>query len=294
MGFVYHLCSRDMRGTTLFPLNGLKDRYPDIYTRERKKYEGRESVLDWIVPGLGVRWADTVNLSGLDPRLLMAARVQLGVPFSRLLERPLARIPLERIAASPAVVYNSATHWINSSPGEEVPLLLRRRSSLSSTRRLTPSRAKFLSFISTTCCVRRPAASWRWASFSYGMCSSPARSICLESISSSWNRRLRAINRRREVHGFGTVRHCAQSPAVGTEYSGRRSSQSAVSITDATCVGIQKVWRTGTHPVRSRSQPGRVGRCRFVFGARQCELAEREPGLKSALGPRSVSRQDTA
>lgn len=122
VAFVYHLCSREMRGTTLLPLNGLRDRYPDVYARERKKWDGRESVLDWVVPGLGVPWADTVNLSGLDPRLLMAARVRLGVPFSRLLERPLARIPIERIAALPAVVYNSATHWINSSPGEDVPL----------------------------------------------------------------------------------------------------------------------------------------------------------------------------
>jgi hypothetical protein len=122
VAFVYHLCSRDMRGTTLYPLNGLKDRFPDVYARERKKYEGRESVLDWVVPGLGVPWADTVNLSALDPRLLVAARVELGVPFSRLLERPLARIPLERLTALPAVVYNSATHWINSSPGEDVPL----------------------------------------------------------------------------------------------------------------------------------------------------------------------------
>lgn len=111
-----------MRGTTLFPLNGLKDRFPDVYARERKKYDGRESVLDWVVPGLGVPWADTVNLSGLDPRLLVAARLQLGVPFSRLLERPLARIPIERLTGSPAVVYTSATHWINSSPGEDVPL----------------------------------------------------------------------------------------------------------------------------------------------------------------------------
>jgi len=122
VAFVYHLCSRDMRGTTLFPLNGLKDRFPDVYARGRKKYEGRESVLDWVVPGLGVPWADTVNLSALDPRLLVAARLQLGVPFSRLLERPLARIPIERLTAWPAVVYNSATHWINSSPGEDVPL----------------------------------------------------------------------------------------------------------------------------------------------------------------------------
>jgi hypothetical protein len=122
VAFVYHLCARDMRGTTLYPLNGLRDRFPDLYARERMKYEGRESVLDYMVPGLGAAWADTVNLSALDPTLLVDARRRMGVPFSRLLQRRLARIPVERLAGMRAVVYNSATHWINSSPGEDVPL----------------------------------------------------------------------------------------------------------------------------------------------------------------------------
>lgn len=121
MPFVYHLCSSDMRGTTLYPLNDLRIHYPDVYDRERAKYDGRESVLDFEVPHLGVTWANTVNLSALDPRLLVATRRRLGVAFSRLLERQLLRIPIDRISATPAAVYDSATHWLNSSPGENVP-----------------------------------------------------------------------------------------------------------------------------------------------------------------------------
>src|SRR5882724_4547859 len=109
MPFVYHLCAPDMRGTTLYPLDDLRLRHPDAYEREREKWRGRESVLDFPVPHLGVPWARTVNLSGLDPRHLVAARRRLGVPFSRLLERRLLRIPVERIAGTPAVVYDSAT-----------------------------------------------------------------------------------------------------------------------------------------------------------------------------------------
>jgi hypothetical protein len=111
-----------MRGTTLYPLNGLRDRFPDVYARERVKYEGREQVLDFQVPHLGVAWTDTVNLAALDPRLLVAARRRLGVPFSRLLQRRLACIPVELIGDTPAVVYDSASHWVNSSPGQDVPL----------------------------------------------------------------------------------------------------------------------------------------------------------------------------
>jgi hypothetical protein len=123
MPYVYHLCARDFRETILFPLNGLRKVYPDLYERERVKFAGRESILEYVVPGLGVTWADTVNLSALDPRLLIAERRKLGVPFSRLLERRLVCIPVERIASLPTVNYVSATHWINSSPGEAgVPL----------------------------------------------------------------------------------------------------------------------------------------------------------------------------
>lgn len=119
---MYHLCPVDMHGHTLLPLNGLRTERPDLYDRERPKWDGRESVLTWRVPHLGVPWADTVNLSALDPRLLVAARRRLGLPLSKLLERRVARIPIDRIAHVPAVVYDSASHWINSAPGEDVPL----------------------------------------------------------------------------------------------------------------------------------------------------------------------------
>jgi hypothetical protein len=119
---VYHLCADDFRGSTLYPLNQLRSVHPDVYERERPKYDGRESVLSWQVPHLGVCWGDTVNLSALDPVHLVEARQRLGVPFSRLLERRVVRIPVERIARSRAVVYDSSSHWINSSPGGDVPL----------------------------------------------------------------------------------------------------------------------------------------------------------------------------
>jgi hypothetical protein len=122
MPFVYHLCPVDMHGHTLLPLNRLKVERPDLYDRELRKWDGRESVLTWVVPHLGVPWADTVNLSALDPRQLADARRRLGLPLSKLLERRIARIPIDRIADAPAVVYDSASHWINSAPGEDVPL----------------------------------------------------------------------------------------------------------------------------------------------------------------------------
>jgi hypothetical protein len=123
MRYVYHLCAHDFRGDVLYPLDQLRLVYPDLYERERVKYDGRDSVLRFVVPHLGVTWGATVNLSALDPACLVAERRRLGVPFSNLLQRRVLRIPIDRLAGLPAVRYNSATHWINSSPGDgSVPL----------------------------------------------------------------------------------------------------------------------------------------------------------------------------
>lgn len=119
MSFVYHLCSADFRGMTLYPLNQLRRRLPDVYERERQKYHGRESVLDYRPPHLDVAWGDTVNLSALNPRRLVDLRRRLGIPFSRLLERRVVAIPVERLDGIPSVVYDPATHWLNTSPGQD-------------------------------------------------------------------------------------------------------------------------------------------------------------------------------
>lgn len=115
---LYHMCAQDFRGTTLYPLRMLRHRFPDLYERERPKYHGRDAVLTFPVPHLGAAWADTVNLSALHPALLLAARRRLGVAPSRLMERRVLCIPVERIAEHQAVIFDSETHWINSLPDE--------------------------------------------------------------------------------------------------------------------------------------------------------------------------------
>jgi hypothetical protein len=114
--YLYHLLADDFRGDELLPLNLLATRFPDIHDREMRKWAGRESVIRFVVPHLGVSWGDTVNLAALDPALLVEARRRFGVPFSSLLQRSLLRIPVERIAGQAAVVYDSRSHWRNSRP----------------------------------------------------------------------------------------------------------------------------------------------------------------------------------
>ena len=61
MPFVYHIRSADFRGTTLYPLNRLRDRYPDVYEAQRAKYRGREWLLEARVPLLDVLWNDVIH-----------------------------------------------------------------------------------------------------------------------------------------------------------------------------------------------------------------------------------------
>ena len=116
MQHLYHLCAGDFRGDELLPLNLLATRFPDIHDREIRKWAGRESVIRFVVPRLGVTWGDTVNLAALDPVRLVEARRRLGVSFSSLLQRSVLRIPLKRITGQAAVVYDSSSHWRNSRP----------------------------------------------------------------------------------------------------------------------------------------------------------------------------------
>jgi hypothetical protein len=116
MPYVYHMCADDFRGDELLPLNLLATRFADIHDREMRKWSGRESVIRFVVPHLGVTWGDTVNLAALDPAHLVEARRRLGVPVSNLLQRTVLRIPLERIAGQLAVVYEASSHWRNTRP----------------------------------------------------------------------------------------------------------------------------------------------------------------------------------
>lgn len=119
--FVYHQVAPDFRGSVLHPLNDLAVAHPDLYAREVVKYVGREGVISYRVPHLDAAWGDTVNLSTLDPRHLVAARRRLGIASSRLLQRRLLRIPVEHLAGQRLVLYSAVTRWINTSPGEDVP-----------------------------------------------------------------------------------------------------------------------------------------------------------------------------
>jgi hypothetical protein len=81
MPFVYHMVPKDMVGAVLYPLNVLKDKNPEAYEFQVKKYKGREVLMDRRIDRLDCKWNDVLHLSPLDPAVVMGALKQLGKDF---------------------------------------------------------------------------------------------------------------------------------------------------------------------------------------------------------------------
>lgn len=56
-----------MEGTTLYPLNRLKDVYPKAWEEQVKKYEDREHMLEVKIPPLDCLWNDVLHMSPVHP-----------------------------------------------------------------------------------------------------------------------------------------------------------------------------------------------------------------------------------
>jgi hypothetical protein len=66
MRVVYHGVPKAMAGHVLYPLGQLQAVAPAAYEFQRSKYAGRESVLSYRIPRLGVLFNDTDPLAASD------------------------------------------------------------------------------------------------------------------------------------------------------------------------------------------------------------------------------------
>lgn len=57
-------------GTSLIPLN-LMDKESALYKGHAQKYQGRESLMEEIIPILNCKWNDVVQFSALDPQIIV-------------------------------------------------------------------------------------------------------------------------------------------------------------------------------------------------------------------------------
>ena len=56
-----------MTGAILYPLNELKDIYPELYRENVGRYVGREEVMEQRIPPLNCMWNDVLHLSAVHP-----------------------------------------------------------------------------------------------------------------------------------------------------------------------------------------------------------------------------------
>jgi len=68
--FIYHRVVENMQGTVLYPLNRLKDVFPEAYKTHVQKYDGREHLLETKIPILDCLWNDVLHFTAVSPDIL--------------------------------------------------------------------------------------------------------------------------------------------------------------------------------------------------------------------------------
>lgn len=78
MNYLYHIVPKNLKGNILYPLNSLKELYPDIYEERLKNYAGRESIMQHWIPILNCLWNDVLQISAVDPKEVKQALIDAG------------------------------------------------------------------------------------------------------------------------------------------------------------------------------------------------------------------------
>lgn len=75
---IYHIAPKNLQGSIIYPLNGLKDTLPEIYAEEVQKYRGRPQLLERNIPYLDCLWNDVLHFTPVNPRKIRAAIMKAG------------------------------------------------------------------------------------------------------------------------------------------------------------------------------------------------------------------------
>jgi hypothetical protein len=103
MKYLYHFRAPNFSGDKLYPLNTLKDIYPQIYEQQLSKYQGREALLTEIIPKLNCLWNDVVHCVPIHPYYIYETLQNCGLQVNW--HRRCFQIPVIRLAGMPTVWY---------------------------------------------------------------------------------------------------------------------------------------------------------------------------------------------
>jgi hypothetical protein len=102
--FIYHRVEPKLKGTILYPLNQLKDIYPDMYAEHVKKYEGREHLLETQIPILNCLWNDVLHFTAVSPHKLLNNLRKGGLKDTTIVWNKWFKIPIELIDKDKTIV----------------------------------------------------------------------------------------------------------------------------------------------------------------------------------------------
>lgn len=84
MNYLYHRVPDKMQGDTLYPLNMLKDKYPEAYNAAVQKYVGREHIINQVIPGVNWLWNDALHFTAVHPVKVKEAMQETGFTDLRI------------------------------------------------------------------------------------------------------------------------------------------------------------------------------------------------------------------
>lgn len=76
--FLYHMVPSGMIGNVLYPLNALKEMYPELYNSYIEKYKGREILTEYKIECLKCLWNDVIFLTAIHPQKIKDALLESG------------------------------------------------------------------------------------------------------------------------------------------------------------------------------------------------------------------------
>ena len=95
MEYIYHLRPEPMVGHELIPLNQMESD-GHLYKTHAKKYVGRESLMNEVIPLLNCKWNDVVQFSALDPQVIVDELKRLE-PDLKLLRTQYYKVHIDQI-----------------------------------------------------------------------------------------------------------------------------------------------------------------------------------------------------
>ncbi len=93
----------NMEGQILIPLNKMRESNPKLYEAHASKYEGRQELMDEIVPKLNCKWNDVLHFSPINPDIVFQCLLKTG--HSPNTEAKFFKVPLTKFKEDQTVIF---------------------------------------------------------------------------------------------------------------------------------------------------------------------------------------------